>query len=81
MGSEKDINNNILDDDALESVAGGMEEVNNLVYSDKTKKKLAKTIDKNTKKTRTNLVHVEKKSKTVDKSLFSGDVIDKGTYC
>ncbi len=83
MGSEKDINNNILDDDALETVAGGMGDVKNLVHTKETQSTVSNALQKGKAPKTSNLVLDEKRSKRSKSSspLFSGDVIDKGTYC
>lgn len=82
MGSDKEINNNVLDDDALETVAGGMGDVDNLVYTKKTEKTFTSArMDNKVKTKKTNLVQIDKKSAKNGSKLFSGDVIDKGTYC
>ena len=82
MGIDKDLNG-ALNDDALENVAGGMGDVQNLVYSDKTNKKVATTIQKGKAKPAGNLLYTENKSgnKEIEGKTFSGDVIGKGTMC
>ena len=82
MGIDKDLNG-ALNDDALETVTGGMGDVQNLVYSDKTTKKVATTIQKGKAKPAGNLLYTESKSgkKEVEGKTFSGDVIGKGTLC
>ena len=81
MGIDKDLNG-ALNDDALENVAGGMGDVQNLVYSDRTTKRGAATVQKGKAKPGS-LVYKETKSgnKEVDGKTFSGDVIGKGTLC
>ncbi len=82
MGIDKDLNG-ALNDDALENVAGGMGDVNKLVYSDKTTKKVAKTVQKGKAPEAGNLLYSETKvdKKDVQGKTFSGDVIGKGTMC
>ncbi|MBE5823478.1 MAG: hypothetical protein E7308_05345 [Butyrivibrio sp.] len=82
MGIDKDLNG-ALNDDALENVAGGMGDVQNLVYSDRTTKRVAATVQKGKAPKAGSLVYKETKSgnKEVDGKTFSGDVIGKGTMC
>ena len=82
MGIDKDLNG-ALNDDALENVAGGMGDVQNLVYSDRTTKRVAGTVQKGKAKPAGNLLYTENKSgkKEVEGKTFSGDVIGKGTMC
>ena len=82
MGIDKDLNG-ALNDDALENVAGGMGDVNKLVYNNKTQKKVASTIQKGPAPKPGNLVYKEtklSKNDIADKT-YSGDVIGKGTMC
>ena len=81
MGSEKDINMNALNDDDLESVAGGMGDVQPLVFTGKVPKAKA-TVQKGKAPKADSLVLKEKKGKkSIDGKLLSGDVIEKGRYC
>ena len=82
MGIDKDLNG-ALNDEALENVAGGMGDVQNLVYSERTTKRVAATVQKGKAKPAGNLLYTESKSgkKEVEGKTFSGDVIGKGTMC
>ena len=82
MGIDKDLNG-ALNDDALENVAGGMGDVQNLVYSDRTTKRVAATVQKGKAPKAGSLVYKEtklSKNDIADKT-YSGDVIGKGTMC
>ncbi len=84
MGLDKDLNNNVLSDDALEAVSGGMEHVKKLKklnYTGKEDKKISDAVQKGKPGLASNLLHKEVSRKTVEDAVFCGDFTDKGTLC